>query len=497
MPSPTMILRKGLWVVSPTPSGLADAGIGLNANFVVIGDALEIVQSLNTAATDPNISGDGSGTLTVVSIYGDGTGLENVVHPQDSVWLYDGNGQFYVASGYDISDLNNDAGYLVAGDSLSGDGSGITNLDVNTVATDWNLSSSDGVITVVGFVSTDSQMSYNADTVTLTAPFFVGTFQGVADDAQHAWNADHADNANTAYYSTYAGGANTDFFMNGNTLHTGGGINLEGASVYGGSFSGDGSAVVNLEWGHLADTPPGVSIFSNDAGYLVDEGFPNTWTVDSSYITGLDFTTVGFAGHADAAYYLDGAVWTNSDGSIYGGRMHFDGDYVNTDGSGYLSAITMFAEAFYGDSTTMDGIPQYVQQALDLKAPLWVPMMLTVPTDTSDRALNLQMQFSDDPAFGTINKIIDTANDSATGEQDMTHNGRSHINAFDGSIFIPFPEGGFGTPFYGTRILLDVSQYDAVVADVASGLTYYRYRWTVTSGDPTDWTGGVVGGQSC
>src|ERR1035437_9241581 len=63
MPSPTMILRKGLWIASPTPSGLADAGIALNANFVMLGDAIETL----TTFSQPYLTDTGTAVHVVLT----------------------------------------------------------------------------------------------------------------------------------------------------------------------------------------------------------------------------------------------------------------------------------------------------------------------------------------------------------------------------------------------------------------------------------------------
>ncbi len=100
-------------------------------------------------------------------------------------------------------------------------------------------------------------------------------------------------------------------------------------------------------------------------------------------------------------------------------------------------------------------------------APL--PVMLKIPTDSDDDALHLQLELSENPDFSDPVESINTSV------------AQTNVELFDGAEWIAFPSAGAGTPYYGFRVGITLS-------NAAAGQKYYlRYRW-YDGTDYTDWT---------
>ena len=100
------------------------------------------------------------------------------------------------------------------------------------------------------------------------------------------------------------------------------------------------------------------------------------------------------------------------------------------------------------------------------------PLMFTVPS--SDSGLHLEI---------TAGKLADGTDNAALINTSTSADHRAKVLGNSGGTdWIACPDTGFGTNFAGWPVKVDVTG----LLD-PSGISYIRYRWVPTTGDPSDW----------
>ena len=122
-------------------------------------------------------------------------------------------------------------------------------------------------------------------------------------------------------------------------------------------------------------------------------------------------------------------------------------------------------EAITGEGVTIAGLN--IKNGL-IPGMLPPPVTLTIPTDPNDDALHLQLELSENADFSDPVETVDTSV------------AQTNVELFDGTEWIGFPSAGAGTPYYGFRVGITLS-------NAAAGQKYYlRHRW-YDGTDYTDW----------
>lgn len=211
-------------------------------------------------------------TLTAGSFAGDASSLTNVDADTINVSPTSINATYYLTftglnTGSDSVNTNsnitvNPSSGTLSALAFSGDGSSLTNVASSVINVGQTSTNATYYVTFTGVlngndsVNTDSALSYNPNSNTLTSGYFVGDGSGLTNINADAKNIQTvATNLNGTHYLVFTGtstgtdSANTDLDLTYNPS-----TNTLSATTFSGAFTGNGSNLSNIPLATLAQT---------------------------------------------------------------------------------------------------------------------------------------------------------------------------------------------------------------------------------------------------